>query len=63
MVMYLFTGEAKGLVVLDATEANSTSVDTLILAAYPDRSIAIDQNKFITLKHKLQNYNYYSNLR
>jgi hypothetical protein len=58
-----FTGEAKGLVVLDATEANSTSVDTLILAAYPDRYIAIDQNKFITLKHKLQGYSYYSNLR
>lgn len=58
-----FTGEAKGLVVLDATEANSTSIDTLILAAYPDRAIAIDQNKFITLEQKLQNYNYYSNLQ
>ncbi|MES2515886.1 MAG: papain-like cysteine protease family protein [Bacteroidota bacterium] len=58
-----FTGEAEGLVVLDATEANSTSVDTLILAAYPDRSIAIDQNKFITLEHILQNYSYYSNLQ
>lgn len=57
------TGEAKGLVILDATEANSTSVDTLILAAYPDRSIAIDQNKFITLKHILQSYSYYSNLQ
>lgn len=57
------TGEATGLVVLDATEANSTSVDTLILSAYPDRSIAIDQNKFITLKHILNGYSYFSNLQ
>lgn len=58
-----FSGKAAGLVVLDATEPNSTSVDTLILGAYPDRYIAIDKNKFITLQHKLQNYSYYSNLK
>lgn len=41
-----------GLVGLDTTEAISTSVDTLILTAYLDRSISIDLNRFITLEHK-----------
>ncbi|SEB22134.1 hypothetical protein [Pedobacter hartonius] len=58
-----FTGKAAGLIILDATESNSTSVDTLILAAYPDRYIAVDENKFINLKYLLKNYSYYSNLK
>lgn len=56
-------GKPVGLIILDATESNSTSVDTLLLAAYPDRCIAIDENKFITLPYILQNYSYYSNLK
>ncbi|WP_159477587.1 papain-like cysteine protease family protein [Dyadobacter sp. 3J3] len=54
--------EAAGLLVLDATEASSTSTDTLILAAYPDRFIGIDENKFVFLEYVLKNYRYYSNL-
>ncbi|PWJ59684.1 hypothetical protein CLV98_102519 [Dyadobacter jejuensis] len=53
---------AVGLLVLDATEASPTSTDTLILAAYPDRFIGIDDNKFVFLQYVLKNYCYYSNL-
>lgn len=54
--------EASGLIVLDATEANQTSVDTLIFAAYPDRLVSIEENKFVHLQHKFRNYRFYSNL-
>lgn len=57
-----FEGEPSGLIVLDATEANFTSSDTLIFAGYPDRFVSIEENKFVTLQHTLKNYSYYSNL-
>lgn len=54
---------AQGLVILDATEANSTSIDALIFAGYPDRCISMIENNFASLRHKLEYYTYFSNLR
>lgn len=55
--------QAVGLVVLDATEAESESVVALIFAGYPDRCISFNENKFVTLQNKFENYRYYSNLK
>jgi len=55
-------GEASGLIVLDATETNLASTDTLIFAAYPSHFVSIKENKFIFLQHTLKNYRYYNNL-
>ena len=56
------SGEAAGLIVLDATETNQASTDTLIFAAYPSHFVSIKENKFIFLQHTLKNYRYYNNL-
>lgn len=57
------TKEALGLVVLDATEANQESIDTLIFAGYPDRCITMNDNNFVTLQHPLEKYRYFNNLK
>ncbi len=54
--------EALGLVILDATEANHSTIDSLIFTGYPDKCITLNQNKFVTLAQKLNGYQYYSNL-
>ncbi len=53
---------AKGIVVLDATEANQDSIDALIFAGYPDRCIIVNENNFVTLQQIFNNYKYFSNL-
>ena len=53
---------AKSLLVLDATEANHSTIDSLIFAGYEDRCILLNENKFVTLAQKLIGYEYYSNL-
>jgi hypothetical protein len=55
--------EAVGLVILDATEANRIGIDALIFASYPDRSIRMNENNFVTLQYKLTKYSYFSNLK
>ena len=55
--------KASGIVVLDATEANQESIDALIFAGYPDRCISLNENNFVTLQQKFENYCYYSNLK
>lgn len=52
-----------GIVIVDATEANNTTMDALIFASYPDRTISANENIFVTLDETLANYNYYSNLK
>lgn len=54
---------ACGLIILDATEANKDSIDTLLFAGYPDRCISVNENKFVTLQQKFTNYSYFSNLK
>ncbi len=55
--------EAIGLVILDATEANKTSIDALIFAGYPDRCINMNENKFVDLQYIFKKYIYFSNLK
>ncbi len=55
--------EALGLIVLDATEANKESIDALIFAGYPDRSITMNENNLVTLQQSLEKYRYYNNLK
>lgn len=52
-----------GIIIVDATEANNTTFDALIFASYPDRTISVNENIFVTLNERLVNYHYYSNLR
>jgi|SRR6218665_1635376 len=54
--------EAIGLVVLDATEANQSSIYALIFAGYPDRCVSMVENNFATLQYRFEKYHYYSNL-
>ena len=54
---------ADGIIILDATEANHRSLDSLILASYPDRSIFMVDNYFVSLAQNLEGYKYYSNLK
>jgi hypothetical protein len=54
---------AKSLILLDATEANTKSIDSLIFAGYPSRSIFFTDNKFVSLQYGLDNYHYFSNLK
>lgn len=54
---------ASGIIILDATEANQLSVDALIFASYPDRSISMSDNYFVTLKDVLSKYSYFSNIK
>jgi hypothetical protein len=53
---------AESLLILDATEANHSTIDSLIFAGYADRCILLNENKFVTLAQKLIGYEYYSNL-
>jgi hypothetical protein len=55
--------KAQALIVLDATEANRESIDALIFAGYPDRCVCVNENDFVTLQYKFENYRYYSNLK
>jgi Na+-transporting NADH:ubiquinone oxidoreductase subunit NqrC len=55
--------KALALIVLDATEANRESIDALIFAGYPDRCVCVNENDFVTLQYKFENYRYYSNLK
>lgn len=55
--------QAVGLIVLDATEANNESVDSLIFAGYPDRIITVNENNFVSLRHKFEKYQFYNNLK
>lgn len=55
--------EAIGLVILDATEANKTSIDALIFAGYPDKCINMNENKFVHLQYIFEKYTYFSNLK
>ncbi|MEY3498733.1 MAG: hypothetical protein RL308_402 [Bacteroidota bacterium] len=55
--------KALALIVLDATEANRESIDALIFAGYPDRCVCVNENNFVTLHHRFENYRYYSNLK
>lgn len=55
------TSKAIGLIIIDATEANRT-LDALIFASYPDRSIIMNENNLVVLSDKLHGYTYYSNL-
>lgn len=52
-----------GIIILDATEANHSTMDALIFASYPDRTISANDNVFVTLNEGLVNYNYYTNLK
>ncbi len=52
-----------GLIILDATEANNTSIDALIFAGYPDRCITMVENNFASLQHRFKNYSCYNNLK
>lgn len=54
---------AIGIVILDATEANQESIDALIFAGYPDRCITLNENNYVTLQQKLENYRYHDNLK
>jgi hypothetical protein len=54
---------AKGIIILDATEADKESIVALIFAGYPDRCISFNENKFVTLQYKFENYRYYNNLK
>jgi len=53
---------AESLLVLDATEANHGTIDSLIFAGYKDRCILLNDNKFVTLAQKLIGYRHYTNL-
>ncbi|MCB9231885.1 MAG: hypothetical protein H6581_09495 [Bacteroidia bacterium] len=53
---------ASGLIIMDATEANSECIDALIFAGYPDRCITMVENNFAELGNNFQNYRSYSNL-
>ncbi|MFL0102038.1 hypothetical protein [Tenacibaculum maritimum] len=53
---------AKSLLILDATEANNSTIDSLIFAGYEDKCIFLNENKFVALQLKLSGYKYYSNL-
>ena len=55
--------EAKGLIILDATEANNLSIDALIFAGYPSKCISMSGNNFVTLSYNFSKYNYFSNLK
>lgn len=55
--------KARGLVVLDATEANQESIDALIFAGYPDRCVSLNENNFVILQHHFQNFRYFGNLK
>jgi hypothetical protein len=55
-------GQAIGLVIVDATEANQRSQDALIFAGYPDRCIRKNENNFVTLPEGFSGYIYYDNL-
>lgn len=54
---------ANGLIVLDATQANQDSIDTLIFAGYPTHCISLNENNFVTLPTKFKKYSYFSNLK
>ncbi|MBS1660221.1 MAG: hypothetical protein JST68_04130 [Bacteroidetes bacterium] len=49
-------GKASGLVIIDATEANEVSNDSLIFAGYPDRVLVKNEGKFVTLSEPLGFY-------
>jgi len=52
------------LILVDATEANNVSADSLIFAGYPDRCIARLEKDFITLPSKFRRYSkFVSNLQ
>lgn len=53
---------ALGIIILDATEANQESIDALIFAGYPDRCISLNENNFVNLQLKFENYRFYDNL-
>lgn len=53
--------EAKGLVILDATEANKVWIDSLIFAGYPDRIILKNKESFIPLHQGLGSYHKFNN--
>ncbi|WP_292946929.1 hypothetical protein [Olleya sp. UBA1516] len=54
---------ALGIILLDATEANQESIDALIFAGYPDKCISLNENNFVNLHHKFENYRYFHNLK
>jgi hypothetical protein len=55
--------KANGLVILDATEANTSGINPLLLASYQDNTMIFNPgvNKFQTLLLSLQPYNIYEN--
>lgn len=55
-------GEGSGIIILDATEANSETLAALIFAGYPDKCVRLDENNFVTLQHKFVNYRCFYNL-
>lgn len=55
---------AKGLIIIDATEANGILMDSLIFAGYPDRCVVKFDRKFLNLPYIFSSYKKYStNLR
>lgn len=55
--------KTKGIVILDATEANQESIDALIFAGYPDRCVILNENNYVILQHGFQNFRYFDNLK
>lgn len=52
---------AKGLIIMDATEANDAWVDSLIFAGYPDRCLAKFNKSFVDLPYKFVRYSKFNN--
>jgi hypothetical protein len=47
---------AKGLIIIDATEANQVRIDSLIFAGYPNRIITKLGKQYVTLAQRLNEY-------
>ncbi|HVS98195.1 MAG TPA: papain-like cysteine protease family protein [Puia sp.] len=57
-------GKVAALILVDATEANNGSMDSLIFAGYPDRCVVQLQKEFIPLPSKFRGYTkFVSNLQ
>lgn len=54
--------KVSGLILLDATEANSVGLDALIFAGYPNRVLAFDDNNSLLLPFCFEGYKPYNNL-
>lgn len=54
-------GNADGLVVIDATEANNNFIDSLLFAGYPDKVFVKSEKDFVNLPYNLDFYTKFKN--